>query len=121
MNREIKFRAWDKENKGMRFERDGEIGRLDLFFRRLYGMGVDIMQYTGLHDKNGKEIYEGDVFEVGYFGWKCVVEWDDENSRFLGFTIEGERKIVYIGRSPQPVTVIGNIYSNPELLQEAGK
>ena len=56
-----------------------------------------LMQFTGLLDKNGKEIYEGDITNVG------IVEWDHGQ-----FT---ER--LY---APDDIEVIGNIYSNPELL-----
>ena len=70
-------------------------------------------QFTGLHDKDGKEIYEGDIFKTSN-GFVAVVEWDAENGRFLGFTVD--RKIVYVGREPA-VEVIGNIHDNPELLK----
>jgi len=60
--REIKFRAWNKENKKMDY--------FHLTHGDSYGIGGDIfpeyeiMQYTGLKDKNGKEIYEGDIMKV---------------------------------------------------------
>lgn len=74
MNREIKFRVWDVENKEML-----EVQELD-FEPTFYGGRIAIrpdqysdyfdtedmilMQYTGLHDKNGKEIYEGDIIRI---------------------------------------------------------
>ncbi len=73
-------------------------------------------QYTGLKDKNGKEIYDGDILWCD-LGWKYAVEWDEEEGRFIGYTLENERKIVYVNRDPKS-EVIGNIYDNPELLQE---
>jgi uncharacterized phage protein (TIGR01671 family) len=74
MDREIKFRVWDVENKEML-----EVQKLD-FEPTFYGGRIAIrpdqysdyfdpedmilMQYTGLHDKNGKEIYEGDIIRI---------------------------------------------------------
>lgn len=74
-----------------------------------------IGQFTGLTDKNGKEIFDGDIF-TDSLGNKAIVEWDERNARYLGFSIEN-RAIMYIGREPK-VTVIGNIHDNPELLNQ---
>lgn len=71
-------------------------------------------QYTGLKDKNGTEIFKGDVFATST-GIKATVEWEKEG-RFLGFTTTGERRIIYINREPL-VEIIGNIYENKELLE----
>lgn len=59
-------------------------------------------QFIGLKDKNGKEIYEGDIM-VTHTGWKTVVRWDEENLCYCGFMLIWE--------------VIGNIHENPELLK----
>lgn len=74
-------------------------------------------QYTGLKDCNDKDIYDGDIFNTRRYFYPgiAVVEWVDD-ARFLGFTIENERKIVYVDSEPG-VEVVGNIYENPELLE----
>jgi uncharacterized phage protein (TIGR01671 family) len=76
-------------------------------------------QFTGLHDKNKKEIYEGDVltdFEEKDF--ICIIKWEDNRghwacydykNRYIGFAFE------YIANG---LEVIGNIYENPELLRK---
>lgn len=95
MSREIKFRAWDGE----------QMSYFPLFWNHaeyLDETEVNIMQYTGLKDKKGQKIYEGDIYSV----WKDkgnpeVVEW-----RRGGFRLPDG---VYI-------EVIGNIYESPELL-----
>jgi len=71
-------------------------------------------QYTGLNDTNSREIYEGDIFQAGYFGGVDVVMWDNENARYIGRSPQG--CISYVGREPA-VKIIGNIHDNPELLK----
>lgn len=126
MDREIKFRGKRTDN-GEWIEGDFT-RRKSRFIHHLdttygisdeYGMfcAVDLEtvgQFTGLHDKNGKEIYEGDIFITG-MEFVAVVEWEKEG-RFLGFTVDGKRKIIYVNREPR-VRVIGNIHDNPELLE----
>jgi uncharacterized phage protein (TIGR01671 family) len=68
-------------------------------------------QFTGLYDKYGTEIYEGDIFRTS-IGFVAVVEWVHDG-RFLGFT--SKRELIYIDREPL-VIVVGNIHDNPDLL-----
>lgn len=83
-------------------------------------------QFTGLYDKDGKEIYEGDLIEVNgrLFG---VVEWHKDGYFFINDTIVGVRSdggeyspigemVRYFSNQGYDFSVIGNIYDNPELL-----
>lgn len=101
--REIKFRAWDKIlNKFVECSpeqvclvRGGIVAHSE----------IELMQYTGLKDKNGKEVYEGDIFK--FYSPSFEATFTREVKWFLEATMfdcESE--------------VIGNIYENPELLKE---
>jgi len=107
-NREIKFRAWDKFEKKMIQPHDGD-------FIRWHAMSnwkdcLELMQYTGLKDKNGREIYEGDVIKWDEQEWGApyreLVEWD-----YCLFDMRNNDWNEWC-------EVIGDIYSNPELLTE---
>ncbi len=114
MGRKIKFRAWLKGEMcyDLAFEEYEPINDL------LAG-GEHLMQFTGLQDKNGKEICEGDVLRQHRDrGTAFEVRWDKDG---LWFAVELPKAVVW--RSPlwrwaQVTEVIGNIYENPELLKE---
>ena len=122
MNKEIKFRAWDRKRKLMIYEAL-EIKNIGL------GEGSVIasqevqtdnplkwMQYTGLKDKNKKEIYEGDIVEFDYLENKERLQVEFDNGIF-GFLIEG-------GFYPlneylhQNLKIIGKIYKNKDLIKK---
>jgi len=121
--REIKFRAWDSFNRIMWGEADCYRNDLATFFREyedaIIGENKPIlMQYTGLKDKNGKEIYEGDIlrFELSELGYIEVgeVKWIGS-----GFWMEAPNKQFHLPFEDRR-EVIGNIYDNPELLERCG-
>lgn len=108
--RDIRFRAWDKVNNKMLSHKDMLDGSWDnwptLFFAITDNDIYIPMQFTGLHDRNGKEIYEGDITEIDrlYKGQKTifVCKWNKSNACFENCW----------------GNVIGNIYENPNLIQE---
>ena len=138
--RNIKFRAWNKNTKKMY-----KIGQITLEKgtwnyepdnREYVGMSIPyqpsfmLMQYTGLKDENGKEIYEGDIIEFSYdmfvgnfdtFVAKGKVVFEEgafyvevfENER----TTKDEAYLLY-SINLDTIEVIGNIYDNPELLEK---
>mgnify|MGYP001431546297 CR=1 FL=1 len=84
----------------------------------LYAMEVDaetVGEYTGLKDKNGKEIYEGDIWKSSENGVECigVVEYHD-----CAFKVKYSHTSELLGFAVRYGEVIGNIYSNPELLED---
>jgi len=121
--REIKFRAWCDVN-----------GMTDCFCIHSSGLfaysNTDwvmdeekpiLMQYTGLKDKNGKEIYEGDVLIHHYYHENGVVIWHTGQSRWALEYFEDKKTQELFPIDKNNFEVIGNIYENPELMKGASK
>lgn len=125
--RKIKFRAWDKEciEKGLEMYSWKEMNevRMDDFWNN---PRFHLMQYTGLHDKNGKEIYEGDIvsyqFQFAFEKKKVIYTVIFEDGQFLTTHLKFNDKTSLawyrLHRKEMDIEVIGNIYENPELLEE---
>lgn len=140
MNREIKFRVYDKDLKKMRYLNSshdficfGEKGN-GHYHNMQTGLGEwfsDLMQYTGLKDKNGVEIYEGDIIKYyhktffkrkgemvfDFKNTKCYVVWDEKGAGFIlnkdynKVTDKSYVDIMYMSGG-DTIEVIGNIYEN---------
>lgn len=123
--REIKFRAWVKEKKAIfevilinyvtkkvtyLLERVGHL----LSIRDAKFNDVELMQYTGLKDKNNKEIYEGDIVTLHNSRYKVI--FNMEQARFVLRDDKFELEITFINNNNERMEIIGNIYETPELL-----
>lgn len=76
-----------------------------------------ICQYTGLTDKNGEKIFEGDIVEISEENGYFKLEWEEDTARW-SMNNEAERFIVHFDNYwSYEVEVIGNIFDNPELLE----
>lgn len=130
MSREIKFRAWNKETQKMidvhrntplalNAEMNTQMaiqGFSGLFLP--FHKDIILMQYAGMKDKNGKEIYEGDIYEWCqplvqnckqiYRGHRSIVFWSINELFYLKNRKENNAS----------VEIIGNIHENPELLEK---
>ncbi|QDX94343.1 hypothetical protein EEL30_19885 [Brevibacillus laterosporus] len=121
--RDIKFRAWDDVSKVMSFSNFEQFDDMMGFrFSHFETEKPIYMQCTGLSDKNGKEIYEGDILEYKKFYY--FDESDKKARDFVGYSTEyvewtlGNSLLNKIYRRCE---VIGNIYKNPDLIQGGGE
>lgn len=153
--REIKFRAWNKEERKMVFS-----GKLSELIRETHFSGnsktnstpefskliyesldeeITFLQFTGIYDKNGKEIYDGDICELVILREQrevnpkeallvvieyCNASWGFSHL-FPNLVVEGDRtwKSFYNSDADEMwdekyFTIVGNIFENPELLKE---
>lgn len=144
--REIKFRAWNPESKKMFYDFDQNIKEVALgksIHLFVYETGLaykTLMQFTGLIDKNGKEVYEGDIIK-----WKETRFWNKEQEEkgvamprfFKSAVVYGDAEFLvsstkqfdtplccfftpedFHNQFDYKAEVIGNIYENPELLNQ---
>lgn len=139
MSREIKFRAWDKEKNQMFDTQDGHVdfgvlsngdivrgGGMSGDYNIDDGGGLIIMQYTGLIDKNGTEVFEGDILSDGaVVEWFDNLAWDSGGSLHPGYycrkwshSDEGDSTVeLSYCNGWDECEVIGNIYENKDLIK----
>ena len=128
-NNRFKFRGWFSKYKRMHYVGDWYLKIVYFDDKPWNDPTTFVMQYTGVKDKNGKEIYEGDILFSHANEKPCnyIVKWADDRSEYCGFVLNPVMK------NPPRVTfhthnfkiwmaegfeIIGNIFENPELLVE---
>lgn len=126
--REIKFRAWNEIDKAMIDW--STIKVFESLLKNLMSGKVrhhQLMQYTGLKDKNSKEVYEGDIVRFVFEDGAIVqhkIEWSDKYHAWQVVNLSSGNSLTWNGspllwvamKTYQP-EVIGNIYQNSELLE----
>ena len=127
-----RYRAWHKtweelgKVKRIRFDDEGDVTTV-LFEGKILGVDthadkIVLMQSTGLVDKNGKEIFEGDIlaFETNDEVINVNVFWDEEHALFMFESKkynEQEPLVELVENNTYPFEIIGNIFEKPELLE----
>ena len=126
--REIKFRAWHKEKKEIvnveeidfmnkvinYIDNDYLNNRQEII--GAYFEDIELMQYTGLKEKNNKEIYEGDI--VKFLNDIFEVIWRDEKAKFMLKNKEYKEFLNFLYENNTEMEIVGNIYENPELMED---
>lgn len=131
-----KFRAWDKRENKMRdvavlhFTKGGKVNSIEYWntpfdLKSYHVRNLVLMQSTGLKDKNGVEIYERDIV-VNQYGNVGYVAYLQQEAGFVVVLKKSDYRLGHrnTGESYDVTTnheVIGNIHSNPELLEQANE
>ena len=124
-----KFRAWDKRKQLMRevavlhFNKNGNVSGIEYWktpydLQSIHANYINVMQSTGLKDKNGVEIFEGDIVKIigDVLGDDMSVIRFTEGGFYLDYkNLDTEFELLY--SIDLPIEIIGNIYENPELLE----
>src|SRR5690625_4837204 len=133
--REIKFRAWEEDVEFMNYSVCITTTENKSYYEVSEGFGLievnpeHVMQYTGLKDKNGTEIYEGDIvtselYKAEGVAFECFFDEKECMFKLRPFMFKnndrkiGNKDLTLQMSSVKDKEVIGNIYENPELLEE---
>ena len=122
--REIKFRAWHKGKKII-----SEVLGIDILHKEIFFSNgdvdyceisdfkyIELMQYTGLKDEYGDEIYEGDIVTLHNSRYKVI--FNMEQARFVLRDDKFEMEIPFTNNNNERMEIIGNIYENSELIED---
>ncbi len=131
MSREFKFRVWIPKKTGGEMEEYPEMTEWDVAdnidFMQQLGKGGVILQYTGLKDKNGTEIFEGDMNKR--YNYLYQVIWDSKTASFKNKIVaresdkeagvwEKEKNVNFYNLENDLISeIIGNVYENPKLIK----
>lgn len=121
--REIKFRAWDYDSLQMYDDEQIIIQSGTVFIGKIKYIhkisdDVELMQFTGLKDRNGVEIYEGDIIKEPCYHCKDNVNIAEVVFEDCVIKLKGDSCDSFASHSAKYGEVIGNIYENKELLNE---
>ena len=127
-NLRFKFRVWNKEEKVMHYDAEQTYDFMtgkpvickESFGELLEDKNYIVMQCTGLKDKNGKLIYEGDLLKTR-FGLILKVYWREQSAMFWLETLDGVIPFTFYAKQQLDgdlMEIIGNVYENKELVEE---
>ena len=122
-----KFRAWHKtweemgKVKRIRFDGEGNVTTV-LFEGKILGVNthtdeIEFMQSTGLKDKNGKEIFEGDIVKMATDVYSKLTYYEVVRHRGGAYRLESKQHGCELWLRHADCEVVGNVYENPELLE----